>query len=190
MNIRWKLIKSTAKQILAEHADPDNAFVDLDAISESLGVHVVRVAAPDDVSGFYFLVPSTGRPLIGVNADHHENRQRFTIAHELGHMLLHSYDDVHYDRKGYGSGFGKIMMRDENSSTGAVRNEIEANSFAAELLMPEDRLRIRIYEIAKPGDFLDEDEFEYFMRQLSAEFKVSPQALNIRLSKLGILQSD
>ena len=74
-----------------------------------------------------------GVPIIGVNSLHHPNRQRYTIAHELGHLELHRQlitSEVHVDK-----GF-PVLMRDPKSATGTELHEIEANQFAAELLMP------------------------------------------------------
>ncbi len=65
-------------------------------------------------------------------------RQRFTIAHELGHFFLHrASSTVFVDA-------APIFFRDESSSNGSQREEIEANAFAAELLMPEDAIRQRL----------------------------------------------
>ena len=62
-------------------------------------------------------------------------RQRFTIAHEIGHFLLHTDEDVHIDEK------RPIGRRDDLSSQAVDACEIEANQFAAELLMPESLVR-------------------------------------------------
>jgi Zn-dependent peptidase ImmA (M78 family) len=56
---------------------------------------------------------------IGYNKSQHQHRQRFTVAHEIGHLLL-----------GHTSG---SFILDLNSGK---PEEIEANQFAAELLMP------------------------------------------------------
>ncbi|MNL10517.1 hypothetical protein D3C87_1313190 [compost metagenome] len=73
----------------------------------------------DDRSGL--LVRNT--PVIYVNANHSETRQRFTLAHEVGHFLLH--DDP-----------TDIYWRDFNSAMGRDPKEMEANRFGASLLMP------------------------------------------------------
>ena len=74
-----------------------------------------------------------GTPIIGVNALHHPNRQRFTVAHECGHLILHKAQitkEVHVDKD------FPMLMRDSVSAAGVNEMEIEANVFAAELLMP------------------------------------------------------
>ncbi len=61
---------------------------------------------------------------IGYNSDQHSNRQRFTIAHEIGHLVLgHTHSGADFNLK----------SRDPH--------EIEANQFAAELLMPLELLK-------------------------------------------------
>jgi len=70
------------------------------------------------------------------------------------------------------------MFRDEKSSEGSDRREIEANHFAACLLMPEELVEL---EIEKLGRDLDESDIE----TLAQIFEVSPIAMSIRLSALG-----
>ncbi len=123
-----------------------------------------------------------------INKSHRETRQRFTLAHELGHLVLHSFDDLHYDRKEYGSGFGRVRMRDSESSTGENRDEVEANFFAAELLMPGDLLYQEL-KSRETHDFLESD-FDAAVKLLAKQFKVSPQALTVRLVQIGILSAD
>ena len=107
--------------------------------------------------------------VIGVNSLHHSNRQRFTIAHECGHLRLHKGRQSYVDRS------FRINRRDEVSSQATDAEEIEANRFAAELLMPyrmiKEDLRTR-----RP-DIEDEDE----LRELADRYGVSLQALTLRI---------
>ncbi len=102
---------------------------------------------------------------IGVNAIHAQTRQRFSIAHELGHYLSghEAYDDANIyieDRPGW--------LNSHN------RQEIEADEFAAELLMPERFLR---RDVARHG--LD-------MPALAKLYRVSEQAMWIQLINLKL----
>ncbi len=127
----------------------------------------------DSVSGF--LVIRDGRGIIGVNRRHHPNRKRFTVAHELGHYLLHGDDaSVFIDSS-------PVFFRDDTSSEGTRVQEIEANTFAAELLMPAEILRERV------GHHLIDIHDETSVRRLAAEFGVSAQALAIRLTRLDLI---
>ncbi len=61
---------------------------------------------------------------IGYNINQHRHRQRFTVAHEIGHCLLgHTCSSADYN-------FGSKNP-----------HEVEANQFAAELLMPLEKLK-------------------------------------------------
>ncbi|HTU78400.1 MAG TPA: ImmA/IrrE family metallo-endopeptidase [Solirubrobacteraceae bacterium] len=76
--------------------------------------------------------------VIGINADHPETRQRFTMAHELGHYLLR-----HHERaEAYEDRFHLDLA--ENTPPGFDwRAERAANDFAADLLMPAGSCRPR-----------------------------------------------
>src|SRR5574343_470703 len=76
----------------------------------------------------------------------------------------------------------KVMFRDEMSSTGEIKQEREANAFAAALLMPKSLL---IREIQKlPFDLADEDE--NVVVKLAQKFEVSTQAMAFRMANLGL----
>lgn len=75
----------------------------------------------------------SGKGTIGFNPTESKTRQRFTIAHELGHFELHKQDSGLFVDKEF-----KMLFRDQNSSSGEIRKEQEANAFAAAILMPEN----------------------------------------------------
>jgi Zn-dependent peptidase ImmA (M78 family) len=89
--------------------------------------------------------------------------------------LLHDVDELHVDR-----GF-MVRLRSDISSLGLDENEMEANRFAAELLMPTRFLK-RDLEGAELN-FTDDAT----LRLLARRYGVSAQALAIRLSGLGYL---
>ena len=79
-----------------------------------------------------------GMPIIGINTLRRPNRQRFALAYELGHLILHENDltkEIHVDK-----GFHTYP----SSSVGEDEMEIEANRFANEILMPESLLANRL----------------------------------------------
>src|SRR5689334_6425822 len=106
--------------------------IPVEKVAEKCGVRVKTAALEGDISGFLFR--RKGKAIIAVNAMHPFVRQRFTLAHELGHFILEHTGDFFVDRK-------VILFRDGNSGAGTNRHEIDANRFAAELLMPEDLVR-------------------------------------------------
>jgi Zn-dependent peptidase ImmA (M78 family) len=170
---KLQTVISKAKNLLQKSGFSE-APVDVERIATNLGVVVSRTPADDDISGFLFRQPD-GSAIIGVNALHHSNRQRFTIAHEIGHFELHKFDQVHVDRS-------IIKLRSKVSSTGEDSEEIEANRFAAELLMPEEFL-LKDLEESTVIDLNDERR----MQQLAKKYQVSVQAMTNRLVSLGYL---
>lgn len=108
--------------------------------------------------------------VIAVNSAQHENRQRFTIAHELGHFLLHRGTKLHFDED------FRIDYRDATSSDATKREEIEANAFAAALLMPR-RILMRDWLRLAP----DDKEISDAIRTLAKRYRVSQKAMELRL---------
>src|SRR5690242_20712862 len=102
--------------------------IPVERIARIRGTQLKYVPFEGDMSGLLF--HEDGYIIIGVNELHPKTRQRFTIAHELGHLELHSHDELHIDRN------YRIYLRNQLSSQAVDPAEIEANAFAAELLMP------------------------------------------------------
>lgn len=161
-------IEKRAKQLLAR-AGIERAPVPVERVANALGVRVEPSDLGEDCSGI--LVRDGDRAVIGVNWSHHKNRQRFTIAHELGHFLLHEGENTFVDRD------YRVNFRDLESGSGTKTQEIEANRFAAALLMPADWVRSAFKK--HEFDLTDDDDD---LRALAAKFGVSAQAMAIRLS--------
>lgn len=158
------------------------APIPVEKLAKTLNVQVIYVdTEDDDLSGFFYRDPLSGKSVIGVNNDHYKTRQRFTIAHEIGHLMLHSFEDLHYDRKGSGG----IFRRSAESATGENRDEIEANYFAAELLMPEELIHDKL-EDSEISDIFERN-VDAAIKAMAKEFNVSPHALTIRMAQLGIV---
>jgi Zn-dependent peptidase ImmA (M78 family) len=148
-------------------------------IARGEGAQIARHRFEGRESGF---ILRDGRlTVIGVNTLTSRRRQRFTIAHELGHLLLHEGKPLIVDHS------IRLNLRDDLSSMATDAEEIEANSFAAALLMPRPlilkHLRDNLTKIAH-GDQLSR---ENLIAQLAREFDVSAEAMGYRLINLGIL---
>lgn len=168
--------ESQAQRIL-DTSGMTAAPVQVEKIAVWLGLHVERADLGDDVSGI--LVVENDRGMIGVNATDAPVRQRFSIAHEIGHFILHKLElPVFIDRK-YSAAF-----RDGLSSEGSDPREREANSFAACLLMPEDQVRAKVQKTS--FDLGDDQE----LAALAAHFQVSRQAMMYRLLNMGVAAAD
>lgn len=158
-----------ARQLLAR-LGIQSAPTPVEKIAKALGAHVRFSPFDEELSGMIYI--KDGVPIIGVNSLHHPNRQRYTIAHELGHLELHRQlitSEVHVDKN------FPVLMRDTKSATGTELLEIEANQFAAELLMPS-----ALIKQALTGKTLDIDD-EGPIEELAKKFRVSKQALEYRV---------
>ncbi len=163
-----------AEQLLEEFAIRA-APVPVEHVALRLGLQVERAALGHDVSGI--LVVHDGRGLIGVNAAQSVTRQRFSIAHEVGHYELHRKAMPVFIDKQFTKPY-LAAFRDATSATGEDKREREANSFAAALLMPEPLVREAVAR-------LDVDvEDEAAVVQLAKWFDVSRQAMTFRLVNL------
>lgn len=166
-------IKQLVESILGMY-QIKTAPIDVEKLAELIGAEIRRGEFDHDLSGFAF--QKLGAKYIGVNSKDGEQRQRFTIAHELGHIFLHKHNPVNYDQ-------GIIMLRDSHSSEGNDRREIEANRFAAELLMPEDLIRQDISKLGGIELFMDDTENKTTIK-LAQKYNVSISAMNFRLTAL------
>jgi Zn-dependent peptidase ImmA (M78 family) len=115
--------REMARKILKRYAvtRPDTP---LEEIARGEGLEILFRRWPNSVGA---LLLRKNR-IIGVNSNHHPHRQRFSIAHELGHYFLnHRLDDyeknIILDNPPAGDDFSRIQNR-------------EADEFASELLVP------------------------------------------------------
>jgi Zn-dependent peptidase ImmA (M78 family) len=150
--------------------------INVEGIADALGLRIVIEDLGDDVSGL--LVSRDGKATIAVKKGDPTVRRRFTIAHEIGHFLLRHHlqrnELVHADQ------VWQVTYRSPQSSEGLDPLEIQANQFAASLLMPTELIRKRVLAGNKP---LPEQD----VKRLARDFVVSEQAMTIRLSTLGLI---
>lgn len=176
MTVRRKHIRSLVGQLLEAH-QIESAAVEVEKIALTLGIRVQYQPIEDELSGFLLRDINLHQTIIGVNDHHSNNRQRFTIAHELGHYLLHEQEKLHIDRR------FQINLRNGNSSKGESEQEKEANLFAAELLIPNSFIQQDLAEV----DALDLED-DSTITKLAKEYEVSVQAMAFRLAYLGYIQ--
>lgn len=145
---RGSLTNPTHHMIRVEHID---LFHDVDEYNETL-------------SGCAFFREATNEFVVKYNPTESPNRQRFTIAHELGHIVL-----------------GHVRPGEEKRDRSLVpdkmdQDEVAANQFAAEIVVPYQFLKHYVY-------------VEGFFRaaDLARIFGVSEQAMYFRMKNLGIL---
>ena len=63
-----------------------NPPVPVDKIAKGLGAQLRFSPLDEELSGMIYI--SDGTPIIGINSLHHPNRQRFSIGHEIAHLVL------------------------------------------------------------------------------------------------------
>jgi Zn-dependent peptidase ImmA (M78 family) len=139
--------------------------VPVEEIARGEGAQIARHRFEGWESGF--ILRDGRQTIIGVNTRTSRRRQRFTIAHEIGHFLLHE---------------GTLIVDH------AVRVNWRANTFAAELLMPRELVISKLEEyMNKIGTTNRTMSHEDLITSLAREFDVSAEATGYRLINLGIL---
>ncbi len=160
---------------LLKRFDVREAPVPVDKLAAELGAEISVQPLEGDVSGMLFR--SNDRVVIGVNATESSVRRRFTIAHELGHLRLHTGRQLIVDK------LVRVNLRTQATVPGE-EEEREANAFAAELLMPETLVRQHFRAFVGDKELVQE---RVLVRQLAETFDVSAQAMGYRLVNLGLL---
>lgn len=141
--------------------------IDVERVVNDLGLQVQKLPLDPGVDGI-LVKDKAGEPFKAVaDSSAHEHRQRFTLAHELGHYV-HKYQSVPIEEK-----MGRVERRDDTSSKGIDYEEIWANKFAASLLMPASIVR----------KYWGEGLTRAAMAKL---FNVSERSMDIRLTTLGL----
>lgn len=119
--------------------------------------------AIQDLGGLDGIAVSTDSArLIAASPSTVPGRQRFTLMHELAHLLASDDQQLHQDVDVFAKG---------------GEGEVRANAFAAEILMPSELLETRV------SSRIDDDQFA----QLTWELQVSPSALAYRLCNCGLI---
>lgn len=158
--------------------------VKLKPLTQKLGIDLVSEDLDEELSGV-LINKEDQKVLIAVNSNHLATRQRFTIAHEIGHFVLAHSGEMFVDKTLRQRAV--VVRRDGRSSKGTDKDEVEANRFAAELLMPRDfvegEVRKRLARKSTPSRAA-------LVSDLAKFFEVSSQAMEYRLVNLGFLMPE
>ncbi len=133
--------------------------VDIEEVAKWNGIEISYEIMESSKSGY--LKNIDNKWIIGVNKKHNPKRQRFTIAHELGHFYMHRNKNLDFE--------DATFFRAENSTS----IEYTANEFASNLLMPENRINKAIQDGIKN------------ISELAELFSVSAAAIKYRVISLG-----
>lgn len=161
-------MKSYADMIIDRHWD-GYIPVNIEDIVRKEGIFLESIPDRDayQYSGMAS-IDSYGRKAISISPNIHHNRRRFTIAHELGHHVLQHVTPE----------FPRHRDNDYSfSGNNADWMEVEANQFAAEVLMPDTAI-----------DYMIKREGVTDISDLARAFEVSEQAMYYRMLNLGYIR--
>lgn len=159
MNISAAL--KEAKRVLGENyvSEPP---VDVKAIAENYGISVRETEFPEKFGRVLgFITPNKDKQtaMMIINANDTPESKQFTIAHELGHWLLHK-DEILKDPD------KTVLLRMSLGDESKDALEKEADAFAAELLVPMD--------------FFEQIGKQKSVEDLAKEFGVSKEVIGYR----------
>lgn len=133
--------------------------LDVNSLAKALSLRVEYKVLSDDISGM--LEKKNEKWVVVVNSLHHKNRQRFTIAHEIAHFLLHRDKEESF--------VDKAFFRSDDGVGGI---EAEANKFAASILMPREEFVFYVRNVSNE------------LKKVADEFGVSTAAVKVRADSI------
>lgn len=142
----------------------------VESVEHLTGVDVGVMSLPSGVPGICAIDPERATSVVLVNSNDVAERQRFTLAHELGHLVFG--DGTHVDEV------------DGDRSP----QEILCDEFARHLLIPQNGVRAWLKGVAGTGGEPCVDE--RVMALLARHFGVSPEVVRIQLDRMGLLPSE
>ncbi|MEE1655776.1 ImmA/IrrE family metallo-endopeptidase [Microvirga sp. CF3062] len=150
----------------------NDAPVNIEGLIRSFGVSLDKKAVlHPEIAGQIERVDGD-RFHVAVNVNDHYYRQRFTMAHELGHYLMHR--DLLGEGTDDNRAYRSIDAGKFHNTSILPQHETEANRFAANLLMPAHLVKRYFYELN--GE----------LERLSKIFQVSSEAMRHRLASLDL----
>lgn len=187
-----------------DYEEEANAFLDeyICKTGNSIGPPVPIEQVVEVVSGFDVLYDNSelnenesGRTdfrhkVITIRVDEVEARQRFSLAHEGGHTRLHA-DKIDLLTKPIPGLFNDYSQSHLSRRGSRQWCEVEANKFAASLLMPLRLLRSVFEEAKKKYQDLGGNSKQLLAiitADLARQFKASQEAMSYRLKNTGLLQ--
>jgi len=174
-------MSKTLPQLIASWIAGVQPPIPVEHLAARLGIHIADDPFDEKPVLAGMLVHEPDQALIVVNTRHAHPRQRFTIAHEIGHFLFDTFKPVWVCQA---VGPTQSLHFCQQSAPAYAREERQANRFAAALLMPANAIREDFHDFTAQGrDWEDDDTIS----QLAQRYAVSTQALLIRLMALRLL---
>lgn len=150
--------------------------VPLVGIAKDIGYGVYRFRSTFETLNISGIVNYNERKIL-LNAADFNMRQRFTLAHEIGHIVLRHHENGKSEKVDYR----------EDVSNPSEENERNANRFAAELLMPEKYFKEKFEEVKSKSDSNSDDYKIVIINKLADYFITSYFTTRIRIKELGLL---
>ncbi len=145
--------------------------IPVDQIAQQCGAQIRYAPYDGEMSGLLF--QAEANIIIGVNSLHTRSRQRFAIAHELGHLALHGSKDLHLDRN-----FSAVRKHGDDIRIDQA--ESDANDFAVNLLVPTSMFKANLKR--KPIDITNSKQIS----GLAGHYRVGMEVITYKIMKLGI----
>lgn len=157
-------------------------YSNLEICLEEMGIEVYYADIPN-ADGYLRFNMETKKPRIVLKAYQADTRQRFTMAHELGHLILHQGWTPNNNKK-LPEEILEVTMYRGNSATPIEEKprEKQANEFAGVFLMPRKKVLKLLQELKeKTGKNFNPS---LAAKAMAKEFNVSLPAAQIRLKRL------
>jgi Zn-dependent peptidase ImmA (M78 family) len=164
-------IERLAESVRDECKIPDYGFKDIFEAAEKLEYRLIRYPIGEDSIMGFALIRDSDR-IIFSNSSIILSREIFTVAHEIGHQKLHLNEN------------DKTIIKDDDLND-RDEFEVEANYFAACLLIPEDKINKYIRLVLKDKPKSEWDGLD--IAKIQTTFNVSYDMILIRLKELGII---
>ena len=181
------LIEEAADHLLNEYRDFAGSFtlpVPVESIAEHFLKYDIEITDQglfDDPSFLGGISFETNTIFVNSSIEDHEGRYTFTIAHEIGHHVLHKdlYDELVADRS-------QILCREEKQKPLIER---QADRFAAALMMPRHTLydEVKKFSPKIPKTLGEGLRLANYLKNESGFDNVSISALMNRLKDLGLI---
>ena len=168
---RQLAIEKVAENVRDECNVTDYGFKDIFEASEKIGYRTIRYPIGDDAFLGFSMIKDLER-IVFSNSSLILSREIFSIAHEIGHQKLHLSEQ------------GRTMIKDDDFND-RDESEVEANYFAACLLMPVDKVEkfVRLELKDKSMEMLDGLD----IAKIQTAFNVSYDMALIRLKALNAI---
>ena len=161
------MVRKKARELL-ESINSDRPPVDLSTCASSIGAIIQKSDNLPPQECGQTIPCRGGQSIIVVNASHLESRQRFTIAHEIGHIMI---------KQALANSERRLFERDLNRFSNKPREEHLCDLFAAELLLPPELLKVSIRRQRQISMSVIES--------LAAEFQASLTATGLRYAQMS-----